>query len=102
MQVAIPHQLSKETVRERLKARSHTIGDAIPGGMAQVSTSWQGEDRMAMNITAMGQVLSGHVQIEESQLLFVLDLPPALSFVEPLVSGAIRQQGQKMLAPPPA
>ena len=100
MQVAIPHQLSKDTVRERLRTRSHTIGDAIPGGMAQVTTSWPSEDRMGMTITAMGQVLNGRVDIEDSQLLFVIDLPPALGFIEPLVAGAIRQQGQKMLAPP--
>jgi hypothetical protein len=102
MQVAIPHQLEKETVRQRLKARSHTIADGIPGGMAQVTTSWPSEDRMAMNVTAMGQVLTGHVDIEEGQVVFVLQLPPALAFVEPLVAGAIRQQGQKMLAPPTA
>ena len=100
MQVAIPHHLSKDTVRQRLRARSHTITDGIPGGMAQVTTSWPSEDRMAMTITAMGQVLTGHVDIEEQQVVFVLQLPPALAFVEPLVAGAIRQQGQKMLTPP--
>ena len=29
-----------------------------------------------------------------------MDLPPALSFIEPIVEGAIRQQGQKMLEAP--
>ncbi len=100
MEVAIPHDLGKDVVRERLRSRIHKLGDAIPGGMAQVETSWPSEDRMALDVAAMGQVLRGHIEIEERQILFVMDLPPALSFIEPIVEGAIRQSGQKMLAPP--
>ncbi|MEO6386761.1 MAG: polyhydroxyalkanoic acid system family protein [Croceibacterium sp.] len=102
MEVAIPHTLGKETVRQRLKSRSHTIADGIPGGMADVQTSWPSEDRMAMTITAMGQVIRGHVDVEEQQVLFKLELPPALGFIRPIVEAAIRQQGQVLLAPPTA
>ena len=99
MQVAIPHQLGKEEVRRRLAANSHKMGDAIPG-MAQVNTSWPSEDRMAMSIAAMGQSLNAHIDIEDSQVLFFVDLPPALGFIQPMVEGAIRQQSHKLLAPP--
>ncbi len=97
MRVAVPHQLEREVVRERLRDRSHEIADHIPGGMAEVHTRWPSEDRMDMTISAMGQDLQAHVDIEDSQLVFEVDLPPALSFIEPMVSGAIRQQGQKLL-----
>lgn len=100
MEVAIPHDLDKDTVRERLRSRSHKIAEHIPGGMAQVETSWPSTDRMALNITAMGQVLRGHIDVEERQVLFVVDLPPALGFIQPIVENAIRQSGHKMLAPP--
>lgn len=101
MEVAIPHNLGKDTVRERLRTRSHEIADGIPGGMAEVATSWPGEDRMAMTITAMGQVLRGHIDVEEQQILFVMELPPALGFISPIVEGAIRKQGHKLLLPAP-
>lgn len=97
MRVAIPHELDREVVRQRLKARSHEIADHVPGGMAQVDTAWTSEDRLALTITAMGQKLNGGIEIEERQLLIDLDLPPALSFVEPMIAGAIRQQTQKLL-----
>jgi hypothetical protein len=100
MEVAIPHELDKATVRERLKARSHKIAEGIPGGMAQVDTSWVTEDRMALTINAMGQLLRGHIDVEERQVLFAMELPPALGFIQPIVETALRQQGQKMLAPP--
>jgi hypothetical protein len=97
MRVAIPHDLPRETVRHRLRSRSHEMGDHIPGGMAKVDTAWPSEDRMTMRVSAMGQNLDGHVDIEEGQLVFEIDLPPALAFVEPMIAGAVRQQGQKLL-----
>lgn len=100
MDVAIPHDLGREEVRRRLRENSHQIADAIPGGMAEVSTSWPSEDRMTLAINAMGQALTGHIDIEDHQVRFHIQLPPALAFVEPIVEGAIREQGHKMLAPP--
>ena len=99
MRVPLQHNLGKEEVRRRLKARSHEIGDAIPGGMADVTTSWPSEDCMALDINAMGSVVRAKVHIEETEVLFEIDLPPALSFVEPIIAGAIRKKGQKLLAP---
>ena len=96
MRVAIPHNLDNDTVRERLRSKSHEIGNAIPGGGA-VSTAWPSEDRMTMDISAMGQSLRAHVDLEPGQLVLDVDLPPALSFMEPMVAGAIKSQGQKLL-----
>ena len=100
MQVAIPHQLTRDEVRARLRANSDRMGDAIPGGMADITTSWPSEDTMAMAISAMGQSMEGAVEIEDHQVVFNIDLPLALSFIAPMVEGAIRQQGQALLAPP--
>lgn len=100
MQVAIPHDLDREEVRRRLRDNSDRMGDAIPGGMADISTSWASDDRMEMAISAMGQTMSGHIDIEDNRVVFEIELPMALSFVEPMVEGAIRQQGQALLAPP--
>ena len=97
MRVAIPHDLPRETVRERMRSRSHEIADHVPGGVAEVVTDWPTEDRMTMRISAMGQNLDGRVDIEEGQLVFEVDLPLALGFLEPMIAGAVRQQGQKLI-----
>lgn len=99
MRVPIPHNLPKEEVRRRLREKSPEIGNAVPGGIADIATSWADEDHMNLDIKAMGQTIGGQVVIEEGQVVFVVDLPSALSFVEPMVSGAIRKQGVKLLAP---
>ncbi|WP_324262372.1 polyhydroxyalkanoic acid system family protein [Altererythrobacter sp. H2] len=98
MRVAIPHELDRAVVRERLKSRSHEIADHVPGGMAEVETSWPSEDRMAMTISAMGQKLTGGIDIGDTELVIDLELPGMLAFMEPMISGAIRQQGQKLIA----
>jgi hypothetical protein len=100
MQVPIPHQLGREEARRRLRDNSHKMADAIPGGMAQVTTGWPNEDRMDMSILAMGQALVGHIDVQDTQVVLHMDLPPALGFLKPIVEGAIRQQGHKLLAAP--
>ena len=97
MRVPISHDLPKEEVRRRLRERSGEIGNFVPGGMAQVVTDWPHEDCMELGVKAMGQTIKGKVLIEETCVIFEIDLPLALSFVEPMVSGAIREQGQKLL-----
>jgi len=96
MRVAIPHSLDNDEVRRRLRSKSHEIGSAIPGGGA-VQTAWPTEDRMTMDINALGQNVRANVDLEPGQLVLEVDLPPALSFIEPMVAGAIKQQGQKLL-----
>lgn len=97
MRVPIPHTLPREEVRHRLSSRSHEIANFIPGGMAKVETAWPDEDTMTLGVRAMGQGIQGRVLIEEHQVVFEVDLPPALAFVESMVAGAIRQKGTKLL-----
>ncbi len=97
MRVPISHELPKEEVRRRLRERSGEIASFVPGGMAQVVTDWPNDDCMTLGVKAMGQSINGKVLIEESCVIFEIDLPLALSFVEPMISGAIREKGQKLL-----
>jgi hypothetical protein len=97
MRVAIPHSLDPAEVRNRLKSRSHEIKDHLPGGAATVETSWPSEDRMQMDIRTMGQSLVANLVVAENEVVIEMALPGMLSFLEPMISGAIRQQGQKLL-----
>ncbi|OBX19430.1 hypothetical protein A9995_06620 [Erythrobacter sp. QSSC1-22B] len=98
MRVPIAHELPREEVRRRLHERSHEIASFVPGGMADVTTAWPNEDLMTLAVRAMGQGIDGRIIIEDHQVVFEVDLPLALSFVEPMVAGAIRDKGQKLLA----
>ncbi len=97
MRVALPHDLGREEVRRRLHERSHEIVDYIPGGLADVDTSWSDQDTMNLKVAAMGQRITGDIQIEDEQVIFTIELPAALTFVRPMIESAIRANGQKML-----
>lgn len=98
MRVVLPHNLTREEVRHRFHTRIGDIADMLPGG--RVETNWPSEDRMQMNVHAMGQQIGGQVDIEEAQVVLEFGLPAALSFLEPIIEGAIRKQGQALLEPP--
>lgn len=98
MRAAIPHQLPQDEVRRRLRERTHEIADFIPGGMAKVATDWPSDDLMNLSVNALGQAITGTVVVEEHQVVLDLTLPPALSFMEPMIQNAIEAKGQKLLA----
>lgn len=97
MRIALPHELGREEVRRRLKERSHEIADYIPGGLANVETSWQSEDVMQLDVNAMGQNITGDIEVEDDQVVFTIELPAMLSFVKPMIESAIRSNGTKLL-----
>jgi len=100
MRVPIRHDLDKEEVRRRLHSRSSDIANFMPGGVAEVTTSWPDADTMMLRVGAMGQTIDGRVLVEEGQVVFEVDLPAMLSFIEPMISKAIKKEGQKMLTGP--
>ena len=61
MRVAIPHKLDNDTVRERLRSKSHEIGNAIPGGGA-VQTAWPSEDRTSRLVLIVDDLDRSHVE----------------------------------------
>jgi hypothetical protein len=97
MRVALPHDLGREEVRRRLRERSHEIADHIPGGLAQVRSQWPSEDLMQLEVDAMGQTVNDDIEIDDNQVVIEFDLPAALSFVRPLIEGAVRSNATKLL-----
>lgn len=97
MRVALPHDLGREEVRRRLSARSHEIGDMIPGGLAQVTSNWPTDDLMELTIYALGQTITGDIEIYETQVVIAFDLPPTLSFLRPMIEGAVRSNATRLL-----
>ncbi|MEN9717639.1 MAG: hypothetical protein RIQ99_517 [Pseudomonadota bacterium] len=93
-----PHSLGRDELRRRLREHEADIAQIAPAGMAEVSTSWLSEDRMALNVTAMGKTIAGAIDISDSELAFEFDLPMALSFAGPMLRSAIEPKVAKLLA----
>jgi len=95
--VEIPHTLGREEVRRRMSARTADLASHIPGGMAQVKTSWASEDRMLLDVTAMGQTVAATADIEERLVRVTLVLPMMLSFMAGPITAMVRKTGEDML-----
>jgi len=97
MRIPIPHKLGREEARHRLHSRSGEIAGLMPGGMADVTVTWPHEDRMDLQIVAMGKTAQGSVEIGDDSVVFVIELPVGLSFVEPMIRSAVEAKGRKLL-----
>ena len=98
MRLTLAHALTPSQVRDRLKARAHEIAELIPGGLAQATTSWPCDTRMEMTIAGMGKSLTGHVEIAEHEVIFVVNLPASFALFSPLIASKLEEKGRKLLA----
>ena len=99
--IDIPHKLGREEAKRRLKSRIGELAGHIPGGAADVRTSWPSEDRMDLSVAAMGQTVAALLDVEDSVIKLRLQLPPMLSFLAGPIERAVRKNAAKALLPAP-
>ena len=97
MIVNIPHKLGAAEAKRRLKGRISTLAEKIPGGAgAHITERWDG-DRMHFSATAMGQEISGSIEVLDSTVRLELALPAFLEAMSGMIRGPVEQAGQKLL-----
>ena len=97
MMIDIPHSLGAEEAKRRLKSRIGELSSHIPGGAADVRSSWPTDDRMTLSVDAMGQSVSTVLDIEEKVIRLQLQLPAMLGFMSGAIEKAIRKGGAAVL-----
>lgn len=93
----IPHSLGAEEARRRIRDRVGELASHIPGGAADVRTNWPSENRMDLQVDAMGQSVSTVLDIEESVIRLQLQLPAMLGFMAPAIERAIKKKAGQVL-----
>jgi hypothetical protein len=94
--VSIPHNLGVTEARKRLEQGLAGLGDQIPGGMSHVRQSWDG-NRLNFAADAMGQTISGWLDIYEDVVNMELNLPGLLGMIAGTIKGKVEQQGRLLL-----
>ena len=94
--VPVAHNLPKEEVRRRMRERLGSLDSFLPGN-STVQSHWPSEDRMTLQINAMGQNLEGVLDIQERAVLVTVQLPGMLGMMAGMIEGAIRDKGSKLL-----
>lgn len=93
--VDLPHSLGVEEAKRRMKNGIGKLPDHIPGG-GQVESSWSG-DRMNLRVAAMGQEVSGHIDVFEKKVTLELALPAFLALFADKIAGVVRKRGTELL-----
>lgn len=90
MKFEVPHDLGKGEARRRIENGLPALERHIPGG-GTVTATWPGEDKLSLDITAMGQSVGVTIEIEDALVRGEIDVPMMLS----MMSGAIRDFVEK-------
>lgn len=88
--VTIPHQLGRAEARRRLENGFGKFAHVLPGGAGKSSQRWEG-DRLAFSVGALGQTVSGVIDVLDTAVTMEIQLPGVLG----LLAGGLRNRLQK-------
>ncbi len=94
--VDVPHELGREEARRRLQNGFGRIREQIGGKAVSFQERWEGE-RLHFDAGALGQKVSGRVDIFDKSVRIELDLPWILASIGESLKGRIRQEGTLLL-----
>ena len=96
IKIDLPHQLGAEEAKRRMQGGIGKLKDHIPGGGAQVDSSWQ-DNRMNLRVQAMGQEVAGHIDVHETKVTLELMLPAFLAMFAGPIEAMLRNRGTELL-----
>jgi hypothetical protein len=94
--VSIPHRLGRDEARTRLKDGAHRLRTQFGGQTANVEERWQ-DYRADFKFSAMGQSITGRMDVEEEAIKLSVDLPWMLAMIADKIRGKIETEGRKLL-----
>ena len=96
IQVDLPHKLGREEARRRIANNIHKLTDHIPGGAAQVESSWTG-DELDLSVNALGQAVDAKIGVEESKIRVRVMLPGMLAMFAKPIEAMLQKKGNVLL-----
>ncbi len=96
IKVDLPHKLGREEARRRIANNIHKLKDHIPGGAAQVDSTWNGDD-LALTVHAMGQAVETRIGVEETKVRVEVLLPGMLALFAGPIEAMLRKKGNVLL-----
>jgi hypothetical protein len=97
--VSIPHNLGKDEARRRLESGFGNVKQQLAGGiggMLSLQERWEG-DRLHLSGGALGQKITGRLDVLADSVRIELDLPEMLAMVADRIVGTLKKEGQKLL-----
>lgn len=93
--VNIPHKLGLAAAKTRMGQGIHTLSESVPGATV-TDHHWEG-DTLHCTLEAMGQRIVGEMQVRESEVYAVFDLPPLLGMFANKLKEKLQKHAPRML-----
>jgi putative polyhydroxyalkanoic acid system protein len=109
--ITLPHNLGKDEARRRIAAGFANFQDHLAQGVAggrggplggmllsqiKFTDRWEG-DRLVFAGGALGQAVTGRIDVADSTVVIEVDLPDVLAALAERVKGTLQHEGVKML-----
>jgi hypothetical protein len=95
--VNIPHDLGRAEAKQRIETGFANFSQQMGGAAAHmVSKSWDG-DRLNFSLSAMGQGISGVIDVADTVVRLELLLPNLLGMIAGKLKGRLQKEGQLLL-----
>ena len=95
--ITIEHGTTKAAAKERLEQSLGRIRAEIAPYVGTIEQHWR-EDAVDFRVAALGQIITGSIEVEERVLRVVVRLPGLLGFLGGMIAPRIRERGLKLLA----
>ena len=97
--VSVPHQLGLSEARRRVEAGFGELQRQMTGGMGGMvacQQRWEG-DRMHFEASALGQKMTGRLDVTDDLLRIEVDLPEMLAALADRITGKLKDEARKLL-----
>jgi len=92
--VSIPHQLGRAEARRRIEDGFGDFSRHLGGG--GLTKAWTG-DRLDFSLQAMGQAITGFLDVADDVVRVEVLLPGFLTMIAGKVKGTLQKEGQLLL-----
>lgn len=94
--VVIPHQLGREGARHRLESGFGALKSKFGDKVTSIDETWTG-DHLDVVIKAVGQSVSGGLDVAEDHVRVEIQLPWLLAMIAEKAKTLIEKEGQLLL-----
>lgn len=94
--ISIPHQLGRAEARRRIEGGFAKIVNVLPGSSGVASERWDG-DRLIFSVAALGQTVSGVIQVLDATVTMEIELPGVLRVIASGLKQRLQKMGQLLL-----
>lgn len=94
--LTIPHELGRTEARRRVDEGFANFSRHMGAVAGALTKDWTG-DRLSFAFAALGQRITGTIDVEDSAIRLELLLPNLLAMMADKVKGRLRKEGQILL-----